>query len=131
MLMFVGYTGTIAERIQAQVALGVAGAVLDLLGTLASRTVWLAVAAMVVVGFAVLFAGVVSSVLASSSTSLLLAFVLPVTLPGSRLRHRPSASGAGPRPAAVSIAAIALLWPAARSRSAARRSRRRRGARAR
>jgi uncharacterized membrane protein YccC len=110
MLMFVGYTGTIAERIQAQIALTLAGAILVCLGTLASRAVWLAVAAMVVVGFAVLFAGVVSSVLASSSTSLLLAFVLPVTLPGSTSDIAQRVGGwatAG----VVSIAAIALLWP--------------------
>ena len=63
-------------------ALGVACAVLICLGTLASRTTWLAALAMAVVGFAVLFAGVVSSVLAGATTSLLLAFILPVSLPG-------------------------------------------------
>ena len=37
---------------------------------------------MTLVAFAVLFAGVVSSVLAGATTSLLLAFILPVSLPG-------------------------------------------------
>ena len=70
------------ERLAAQASLVVAGAVLISLGTLASRSVWLAAAAMLVVGFAVLFAGVVSSVLAGATTALLVSFILPVTLPG-------------------------------------------------
>lgn len=52
------------------------------IGTLASQTAWLAAAVMAVMAFVVLFAGVISSVLASASTSLLLAFVLSVTTIG-------------------------------------------------
>ena len=65
---------------------------------------------MGVVGFAVLFAGVVSSVLAGATTSLLLAFILPVTLAGpassipDRLEGWAMASGAA-------LLAVALLWP--------------------
>src|SRR5450432_2606798 len=80
MLLLVDFSGPMRERVAAQAALVVAGSVLVCLGTLASRAVWLAVASMVVVGFAVIFAGVVSSVLAGATTSLLLAFILPVTL---------------------------------------------------
>ena len=66
----------------AQSALVVTCAVLICLGTLASRSTVVAALAMAVVGFAILFAGVVSSVLAGATTSLLLAFILPVSLPG-------------------------------------------------
>jgi hypothetical protein len=109
-LMFVGYTGTIAERVQAQAGLTVVGGVLVCLGSLAARAVWLAVIAMALVGFAVLFAGVVSSVFANSSTALLLAFVLPVTLPGGA-SEIPERLGGWALAGVVSIAAIALLWP--------------------
>jgi uncharacterized membrane protein YccC len=110
MLMFVGYTGTIAERVQAQIGLVIGGGVLSCIGTLASREVWIAVITTLVVGFGVLFVGVVSSVLASSSTSLLLAFVLPVTLPGNVSDIPDRLAGWGTA-GVVSIAAIALLWP--------------------
>ena len=54
--------------------------------------------AMAVVGFAILFAGVVSSVLAASTTSLLLAFILPVSLPAGASPRSPTGSRAGPSP---------------------------------
>src|SRR5262249_49800343 len=81
LLLLADFGGPMRERLEAQASLGAAGAVLVVIGTLCSRNPWLAAAGMLVVGFAVLFAGVVSSVLASSSTSLLLAFILPVSLP--------------------------------------------------
>ena len=111
MLMLVDFAGPMRERLQAQLGLAVAGAVLVCLGTLASSSVWLAVAAMAVVAFIVLFAGTVSSVLASASTSLLLAFILPVTLPGTVGSIPPRLLGWG-LAAAVGIVAIAVLWPA-------------------
>ncbi len=113
MLMFVDFNGTMRERIQSQLALACAGAVLVALGSLASHPVWLAVVAMVLVGFAVLFVGSVSSVLASTSTSLLLAFILPVTLPGTPASLGPRLLGWG-LAAAVSLVVIAVLWPAPR-----------------
>ncbi|MCW3030890.1 MAG: hypothetical protein JWM66_1023, partial [Solirubrobacterales bacterium] len=82
MLLLVDFGGPLRERLQAQAALALAGLVLVSLGTLASRSVWLSVLAMALVGFVVIFIGVISSVLASATTSLLLAFILPVTLPG-------------------------------------------------
>jgi len=90
MLLLVDFTGSMRDRVQAQVALAVAGGALVCVGTLASRAAWLAAAAMAVVGFGVLFAGVVSSVLAGATTSLLLAFILPVSLaaPASSIPDR-------------------------------------------
>jgi len=111
MLVLVEFGGSMRQRLEAQVALAVAGAVLVCLGTLCSRSTALAVAGMALVGFAVTFAGVVSSELASATTSLLLAFILPVSLPApasaipDRLAGWGLAAGAG-------LFAIAVLWPA-------------------
>jgi hypothetical protein len=111
MLLLVDFAGPMRDRLQAQAALAVTGGVFVCLGTLASSSAWLAAVAMALVAFAVLFAGVVSSVLAGATTSLLLAFILPVSLPGpissipDRLAGWGLASGAA-------VLAIALLWPA-------------------
>src|SRR5260370_30199659 len=51
MLLLVDFRGPMAERLQAQAALAVVGGVFVCVGTLASRNVWLAAAAMAVVGF--------------------------------------------------------------------------------
>jgi uncharacterized membrane protein YccC len=111
MLLLVDFSGPIRDRVQSQAALAVACGGMICLGTLASRSTWLAATVTVVVTFGVLFAGVVSSTLAGATTSLLLSFVLPVSLPGpissipDRLAGWGLASGA-------SLLAIALLWPA-------------------
>ena len=81
MLLLVYFSGSICDRLLDQTGLAVACAVLICVGTLASRTTWLAAVAMAVVAFAILFAGAVSWVLAGATTSLLLAFILPVALP--------------------------------------------------
>ncbi|HEX3308596.1 MAG TPA: FUSC family protein, partial [Streptosporangiaceae bacterium] len=103
--------GSMAERFQAQAALAVTGGVFVCLATLASQTVWLAAVAMAVVGFGVIFAGVVSSVLAGATTALLLAFILPVSLaaPASAVPDRLAgwAMAGG-----VALVATTLLWPA-------------------
>ncbi|MEU9382571.1 FUSC family protein, partial [Streptomyces sp. NPDC048279] len=110
MLLLVDYSGSMVERLRAQAALAVAWLVLICVGTLAAAQIWLAVLATVVVGFGVLFAGVVSSVLAGSSTALLLAFVLPVSAPVSLSQLPDRLAGAG-LAAAAALPAVALLWP--------------------
>ncbi|MFE3168441.1 FUSC family protein [Streptomyces sp. NPDC059224] len=110
MLLLVDYSGSMVERLRAQAALAVAWLVLICVGTLAAAQIWLAVLATVVVGFVVLFAGVVSSVLAGSSTALLLAFVLPVSAPVSLSQLPDRLAGAG-LAAAAALPAVALLWP--------------------
>src|ERR1700759_5546991 len=110
MLLFVALGGRTRERLSDQVALILTGAVLVVLGTLASQATWLAAVAMAVVAFFVLFAGVVSSALASASFSLLLAFILPVSLkaPVSQIPDRLEGwllAGA------ASLVAIPFLWP--------------------
>ena len=110
MLLLVDFTGPMRERLQAQAALAVVGGVFVCLGTLASQIVWLAAVAMAVVGFGVIFAGVVSSVLASATTSLLLAFILPVSLaaPVSSVPDRLAGWGMA---GGAALVAVALLWP--------------------
>ncbi len=111
MLLLVDYSGTIRDRVLAQAALGITCAGLICLGTLAGRITWLAVAGMAVVAFAVVFSGVVSSVLAGATTSLLLAFILPVSLPGP-VSSIPDRVAGWSLAAAASLLAITLLWPA-------------------
>ena len=111
MLLLVDFGGPMAERLQAQAALAVTGGVFVCLATLASQTAWLAAVAMAVAGFGVIFAGVVSSVLAGATTALLLAFILPVSLaaPASAVPDRLAGWGMA---AGVALVATALLWPA-------------------
>jgi len=111
MLLLVDFTGPIRDRLLDQAALGTTCAVLICIGTLASRTTWLAVVAMGVIAFVVLFAGVISSVLASASTALLLSFILPVSLPGSPSSIPDRIAGWG-LAVGASLLAISLLWPA-------------------
>lgn len=111
MLLLVDFSGPPVDRVQAQAGLAVAGAALVCAGTLVSKPVWLSAAAMAVVAVAVLFAGSVSSVLASASTSLLLAFILPVTLPGTVASLGPRLLGWGIA-AVVAMVAVVVLWPA-------------------
>jgi uncharacterized membrane protein YccC len=111
MLLLADFGGPMTERLQAQAALAVTGGVFVCVATLASRTAWLAAVAMAAVGFGVIFAGVVSSVLAGATTALLLAFILPVSLaaPASAVPDRLAgwAMAAG-----VALVAVAFLWPA-------------------
>ncbi len=111
MLLLVDFTGPMRQRLRAQAALAVVGGVFVCVGTLVSQTVWLAAAAMAVVAFGVIFAGVVSSVLAGATTSLLLAFILPVSLaaPVSSVPDRLAGWGMA---GGAALVAVALLWPA-------------------
>lgn len=109
MLLLVEYTGPVVQRLRAHAALGAAWLVLVSLGTLASRSVWIATAATLVVGFVVLFSGVVSSVLAGATTSLLLAFILPVSSPAP-LAQLPDRLIGVVLAAGTSLIAVWLLW---------------------
>src|SRR5690242_10419528 len=111
MLLLVDFGGSMAERFQAQAALIVTGGVFVCVATLASQTAWGAAVAMAVVGFGVIFAGVVSSVLAGATTALLLAFILPVSLaaPASAV---PARLAGWAMAAGAALIATALLWPA-------------------
>jgi uncharacterized membrane protein YccC len=111
MLLLVDFGGPLRERLQAQAALALMGAAFVCLGTLVSQSVWLSAVVMVLVGFGVIFAGVVSSVLAAATTSLLLSFILPVTIAGPPSSIPDRLAGWGMATAAA-LLAVGLLWPA-------------------
>jgi uncharacterized membrane protein YccC len=110
LLLLVGFGGPMRQRLMAQAALSAVGAIFVVVGTLASGHAWLAAIVMAVVGFGVIFAGVVSSVLAGATTSLLLAFILPVAVyaPPSAVPARLAGWGLA---AGAAFLAVALLWP--------------------
>jgi uncharacterized membrane protein YccC len=118
MLVLVDFTGPLRSRFVAYVALAFVGAANIVVGTLCSQNAWLATAAMAVVGFAILFSGVINGYFAAAGTSAILTFVLPVTIAApmsavpARLEGWALAAGAG-------ILAHMLLWPA-RPRAALR-----------
>ncbi|HEX3802325.1 MAG TPA: FUSC family protein [Solirubrobacteraceae bacterium] len=110
MLLLADFRGSRLDRLRSQASLGIACAVMVCLGTLASQSTVVAAIAMFVVGFVVLFSGVVSSVIASATTPLLLAFILPVTVrgPASEIPDRVAGWGLA---AAASVIAVTVLWP--------------------
>ena len=111
LLLLVEFSGPMLDRVRSQVALVVAGAALVCLGSLASRSTWLATLAMAVAGFCVLFAGVVSSVFAAATVSMLLSFILAVSIrvPASAIPDRLAGWALA---GAASLPAILFLWPA-------------------
>jgi uncharacterized membrane protein YccC len=111
MLLFVDFPGPVRYRLRAHVALAVTGAVFICVATPVSRSTWASAVLMAVIGFAVLFTGVVSSVIAGATTALLLAFILPVSLPGAPSSIPDRLLGWVIARAAAMIA-ISLLWPA-------------------
>jgi uncharacterized membrane protein YccC len=110
MLVLVDFGGSPRARFTAYLSLAAAGSVLIVVGTLCSRNAWLAAGAMAVVGFAILFSGVINGYFAAGSTAGILLFVLPVAIPAPvsaipwRLAGFGLAAGAG-------ICAVMLLWP--------------------
>jgi hypothetical protein len=69
MLVLVEFTGPMRSRLIAYSALAAVGAANVVLGTVCSRDPWLASAAMAVVGFAILFSGVINGYFAAAATS--------------------------------------------------------------
>lgn len=111
MLLLVDFGGSIRSRLQSQAALGATCMVLITLGTLASRTTWVAALLIAVLAFAILFAGVLSSVLAGATLSLLLPLIIAVNLPGPASSIPDRLEGWGIA-SLFSLFAISLLWPA-------------------
>jgi hypothetical protein len=111
MLAMVDFRGPMLDRVRNQGALVVACCALICLGTLVSKSAWLAAVTMAAVGFLVIFVGVVSSVLAGATTALLLAFVLPATL-SAPMSSLPDRLAGWAMAGAASLIAVGLLWPA-------------------
>ncbi|MGW5303617.1 FUSC family protein [Streptomyces griseoluteus] len=108
--LFVDFGGPMRERIAGQAALILATTVMTCLGTLAGRTLWLTGALTFVIAFCVLFSGIVSSALAGATTSLLFAYILPVTL-GRPLDAIPAHAIGWVLGGAASMIAVTLMWP--------------------
>jgi uncharacterized membrane protein YccC len=111
LLMLVDFAGPLQGRLQAQAALSATGLLFVCLGTLASRAIWLATLSMATVALVVIFAGVISSVLAGATTSLLLAFILPTSVPGPASAIPDRLAGWGMASGAAFLA-VWLFWPA-------------------
>jgi len=109
-LVFVDFAGPARTRLVAYAGLACVGAAFITLGTLCSRSPWLAASAMAAVGFVTLFSGWISGYFAAASTAAILTFVLPVTIPApnsaitDRLEGWGLAIGAG-------VCAVMFLWP--------------------
>ncbi len=110
MLVLVEFGGPVRSRFVAYVSLASVGAVNITLGTLCSRNAWLAAGAMALIGFAILFSGVINGYFAAAATAALLPFVLAATIPApfsallARLEGWAFAAGAA-------ICAHMFLWP--------------------
>lgn len=110
LLLLVDFPGRPRTRLESYVGLFLFGSGFIALGTVASTHKVAAVVVMAVVGFCVLFAGIVSPQAATASTAALLTFVLPVAV-------AQPVSAVGPRllgwvfAAAVAIPACMLVWP--------------------
>jgi len=87
-LILVDFPGNMNARALAYGGLGVNGAVLISLGTLAAPIPWLAVSLTFVLGVLVSFSGVLSEIVAAGQRATLLTFVLPVCTPAASLEER-------------------------------------------
>jgi uncharacterized membrane protein YgaE (UPF0421/DUF939 family) len=110
MLVFVDFGGTVGARFRAYLGLLAGGCLTISLGTLCSHTTWLAVVVMALVGFAILFAGVIDGYLAAASLVLILTFVIAamVQADASEIPHRLAGWGVA---GLFSLTAIFGLWP--------------------
>jgi uncharacterized membrane protein YccC len=110
LLVFVDFGGKRLTRLCAYLALVAVGAVLIVAGTLCSQTTWLAVVAMALVGFVVIFAGVLDGYIAAAQNAAILAFVLAAMVPADPSAIPSRLAGWG-LAALFSLAAVFLLWP--------------------
>ena len=110
LLVLAQFSGPWRTRVLAYLALGCTGVVFITLGTLCSRSPWLAAGAMVVVGFGVLFSGVFSGYVSAGAPAALLIFVLPATVPAANSEIPARLAGWGLASGAA-ILAVMLLWP--------------------
>ena len=110
MLLFVDFGGTRQMRLLAYLATLACGTVTISLGTLCCHHTWLAVVVMALVGFAILFAGVIDGYIAAASLVLILTFVIAtmVQADASEIPYRLAGWGVA---GALSLIAIFFLWP--------------------
>jgi len=88
LLILADFPGNRPARALAYCGLGFNGAILIALGTLVAPHAWLSVATMFVLGVVVIFAGVLSEIVAAGQRATLLMFVLPACTPVGPLPER-------------------------------------------
>lgn len=116
MLLYVDFGGPMRQRLQAHASLVGAGMILVAIGTVCSPNIWLATSVTLVLSFLILFSGVVSATLAGAQTSLLISFMLPVTLRGP-IDSTPDRLLGWLIAGIATFIAIAILWPGSDSDS--------------
>lgn len=110
MLVFVDFGGTRRQRLLAYLGTLLVGALTIALGTLCSHTTWLATVVMLLVGFAILFAGIVDGYVAAASLVLILTFVL-ASMVGADAGEIPARLAGWGVAGLLSLIAIFGLWP--------------------
>ncbi len=110
MLVFVDFGGTRRERFLAYLATLLVCTLTISLGTLCSHTTWLAVVVMLLVGFGVLFAGVIDGYAAAASLVLILTFVIAAMVQADPGEIPDRLAGWGVA-GLLSLLAIFGLWP--------------------
>jgi len=110
LLVLAQFSGPWRTRVIAYLVLACTGAVFITLGTLCSRTPWLAAGAMAVVGFVVLFSGVFSGYVSTGTAAAILIFVLPATVPAADSEIPARLAGWG-LACGATILAVIFLWP--------------------
>src|SRR5258707_8216974 len=109
-LVLADFTGPWRNRLVAYLSLAGAGVVLIFLGTLSSQSTVVATAVMALVGFTILFAGVINGYLAAGGFAALLTFIISVNIPAP-LSTVPDRLEGWVLACAVAIPAVMLLWP--------------------
>jgi uncharacterized membrane protein YccC len=110
MLLFVDFSGTRRMRLLAYLATVLVGCVTISLGTLCCHTTWLAVVVMALVGFAILFAGVIDGYIAAASLVLILTFVIAAMVEANASEIPDRLAGWG-LASLFSLIAIFAIWP--------------------
>jgi uncharacterized membrane protein YccC len=110
LLLFVDFPGSPWTKLRSLGALFACGAVFIVVGTLCSTQPVAAVLAMAVVGFAVLFAGVLSPLVSAGTIAALLTFVLPIAV-AAHPDEIPARLAGWLIAGALAVPAILLVWP--------------------
>jgi uncharacterized membrane protein YccC len=108
-LIFVDFGGPRVGRLAAYSALLVVGAVLILIGTLCSQSPVLATVVMAVVGFVVLFGGIINGYFAAGMNAALLSLILAVMVPADASDIPSRLTGWGIGGVLATIAAMVLF----------------------
>ncbi|MBM9465907.1 FUSC family protein [Nakamurella leprariae] len=110
LLLFADFPGNRSARAGSYAMLWFVGCLLIVIGTALSQVWWQATLGMAVFGFLIWYVGALSAALAAAGRAALLAFILPVLVPGSLSDLLPRLGG-WTLAAALSVPAALFLWP--------------------